>query len=271
MARLGKVAVWALIAVLLSACSDLIQTRGKTMTATTVSKTQLDTFAQTRTFFGHQSVGGNILSGVPRLYEDAGLAPPAVVETRYAPGGRGFLAHTHIGNNGDPVGKINDFTAVLDGGMADAVDVAVLKLCYVDITQTTDVDAIFAAYSSAIDRLAKTHPNLRLVYTTVPLTTEPSLKRRIKALLTGQPPTDPADNVARERYNTLVRERYSASGRLFDIALVESTTASAKRTTGEHEGRIYYALDRDLAADPGHLNETGSERAAEEFIRVVSG
>jgi hypothetical protein len=45
MARLGKAAVLALIAVLLSACSDLIQARGKTMTATTVSKTQLDTFA----------------------------------------------------------------------------------------------------------------------------------------------------------------------------------------------------------------------------------
>jgi ABC-type Fe3+/spermidine/putrescine transport system ATPase subunit len=271
MARLGKAAVLALIAVLLSACSDLIQTRGKTMTATTVSKTQLDTFAQTRTFFGHQSVGGNILSGVPMLYEDADLAPPEVVETRHALAGHGFLAHTFVGTNGDPVGKINDFTAVLDGGMADAVDVAVLKLCYVDITQTTDVDAIFAAYSSAMDRLAKTHPNLRIVYTTVPLTTEPSLKRRIKSLLTGRPPADPADNVARERYNTLVRERYGASGRLFDIARVESTTASAERTTGEYEGSTYYALDRDLAADPGHLNETGSERAAEEFVRVVSG
>jgi hypothetical protein len=46
--------------------------------------------------------------------------------------------------------------------------------------------------------------------------------------------------MARERYNTLVRERYGASGRLFDIARVESTTPSAERTTGEYEGRSYY-------------------------------
>jgi hypothetical protein len=97
------------------------------------------------------------------------------------------------------------------------------------------------------------------------------LKARIKSLLTRQLPSDPADNMARERYNTLVRERYGASGRLFDIARVESTTPSAERTTGEYEGRTYYALDRELAADPGHLNDTGAERVAEEFVRVVSG
>jgi hypothetical protein len=205
------------------------------------------------------------------LYEDAELAPPAVVETRQPPGGSGFLAHAFVGVNGDPIGKINDFTAILDSGMADAVDVAVLKLCYVDVTQASDVDAIFAAYSSAMDRLAKAHPNLRLVYTTVPLTTELSLKRRIKSLVTGRPPSDPADNAARERYNTLVREHYGASGRLFDIARVESTTASAERTTGQYEGTTYYALDRELAADPGHVNNIGAERAAEEFVRVVGG
>jgi hypothetical protein len=30
-------------------------------------------------------------------------------------------------------------------------------------------------------------------------------------------------------------------------------------------------LDRDLVADAGHLNDTVAERAAEEFVRVVSG
>ncbi|HSN43537.1 MAG TPA: hypothetical protein VLR88_05715, partial [Propionibacteriaceae bacterium] len=64
------------------------------------------------------------------------------------PGGMSepVLAHAHVGTNGDPLGRINDFDARLRGGLGDQVDVAAMRLRDLDITAATDVSAVFARY-----------------------------------------------------------------------------------------------------------------------------
>lgn len=121
-----------------------------------------------------------VLSGVGELYAAHDLAAPAMVQVGVGDTppattpGVGAVVHTEIGVNGDPLGKLANFAAMLRGGMAAKVDVAVLKFCFTDITAGTDVDAVFAAYSTTIDELRREFPAVRILAATVPLEIAPS-------------------------------------------------------------------------------------------------
>lgn len=236
--------------------------------ATTPTSEELATFAGTRIFFGHQSVGSNIIAGTESLF--SGNEDLTVVETREeVPAEGGFLVHAHVGVNGDPFGKFDDFASIIDGPMGSSVDVALIKLCYVDVTASTDVQAVFEAYTELMTRLEAEHADVTFVYTTVPLTTDRGWKQTVKAWLGRDDQMGPADNVARQQYNELIRERYGDTGRLFDIAAVESTMDDDP-TLRSLDGQSYYVLHGGLAADPGHLNDPGSRVAATELIRVIA-
>ena len=231
----------------------------------------LQSFATTRVFFGHQSVGGNVIDGLAPTFAAAGLPAPSIIEARESgDGSSGALLHAHVGANGDPLGKIRDFNDLMNGSLGDNVDVALMKLCYVDVVAGTDVDAVFAAYAATMAELEAKHPSVRFLYTTVPLSTDRGWKSIVKSWIGRDDQMGPADNLARERYNQLVRARYGSSGRLFDIAGIEATMRDAP-TQRTADGSTYYVLNAALAADPGHLNELGSRLAAAELIRIVAG
>ncbi|WP_159501563.1 hypothetical protein [Microbacterium sp. 18062] len=234
---------------------------------------ELEAAARTRVLFGHQSVGGNVLDGVDALYEAEGVAAPPVTEVHAD--GRGaldddaFLAHAHVGVNGDPFTKLDDLARLVDGPLGDGVDLALVKFCYLDVTAPTDVQALFDEYVHVVEGLERRKPGIRFLHATVPLTTDRSWRASLKAVLGDDDQAGPADNIARYRYNELVRERYADSGRLFDIAAVEATLAQHPTIRSE-DGVEYFVLNRALAADAGHLNELGSAEAAAELVRVVA-
>lgn len=235
------------------------------------SPEEVTSFSHVRVFFGHQSVGSNVISGIQANFSQAANRDLAVVESRgEIPLTGGVLAHAHLGTNGDPRSKFEDFEAVLDGQLGDNVDVAALKLCYADVTAGTDVKKVFDEYVAMMARLEAGHPQVRFIYTTVPLSTDQSWKQVVKSWIGRDDQMGPADNLAREQYNQLVRQHYGETGRLFDIAAIESTmsTAPMVRTL---DGAEYFVLHAGLAADPGHLNEVGSRVAGTEFMRVVVG
>ncbi|AXE38695.1 hypothetical protein [Acidipropionibacterium virtanenii] len=230
----------------------------------------LTSFAGRRIFFGHQSVGANIIDGLGSVYPSRATVAPAVIETRTDPGRKGgYLAHAQMGTNGDPIGKLADFESVLNGSMGGAIDVAILKLCYIDVTADTDVEALFKKYTETMARLEAAHPGVTFIYTTVPLTTERGWKQTVKSWIGRGDEAGPADNLARQRYNELIRQRYGATGRLFDIAAIEATMDSSP-TSRTRDGRTYYVLHRGLAADPGHLNGLGSRVAAARLVTLVA-
>lgn len=234
-----------------------------------VSAEELEQVTRTRVFFGHQSVGANVLDGVPAVFTAHGVATPAVLESRTAPArAGGSITHALIGTNEDPLGKIKDFDSIMRGGMAEQVDVAMMKLCYIDIRSDSDVDALFTAYRDTLAALQGDYPGVRFVAVTVPLTTEPSVKTRVKSLVKRDDRFGRAENVRRERLNALLRREYG-DGRLFDIAAVESTAPDGSRSRGSHQGEDYYSLYGGYAADLGHVNEDGARRAATAWLRVV--
>jgi hypothetical protein len=235
-----------------------------------ISAANLEKVARTRVFFGHQSVGMNILDGVRAVFADHSVQAPPIEERRTAPdAGGGFISHALIGENTKPLQKIQEFDAVIRNGMGQQVDVAVLKLCFIDVTPGTDVDALFATYRDTMAALEKDFPHVAFVKTTVPLTTEPGRLSKVKQWLSGNDGYGAAANAARERLNELIRKEYEGD-RLFDVAAVESTAPDGSRVSGRYQGQPYFALYGGYASDSGHLNADGSRRAATAWLAAIA-
>jgi hypothetical protein len=237
--------------------------------ASSVTAEQLVAASRAKVFFGHQSVGENIIEAIPRVYAEHGVPVPTIVEDQPAPGDRGFFAHAFIGENTKPETKIADFDRQLRGGIGRQVDIAFMKLCYVDVSASTDVDALFTRYRTAMAALERDFPNVIFLHVTAPLTTTPSgVKAKIKTAL-GQGDASAAENVVRERLNALIRHAYPAD-RVFDLAAVESTAPDGMRVSGTSDDKDFFALYDGYSSDGGHLNAAGADRAATALLSLMA-
>jgi hypothetical protein len=223
-----------------------------------------------RIFFGHQSVGMNVLDGIPDVYAAHGLTAPMIAEGDAQAGeGGGFISHAFIGENEKPWLKIQDFDARLRSGVARQVDVALMKLCYIDITASTDVGALFARYRETVSALERDFPQVVFVHVTVPLMTEQRQLSKLKSRVTGNTRYGAAENAARERFNDLFRQNY-VGGYLFDLAAIESTAPDGSRAVSTYRGQRYYHLYEGYASDSGHLNREGARGAAIAWLHAVA-
>jgi hypothetical protein len=242
--------------------------------ASAIATEDLNAVARTRVFFGHQSIGMNVLDAVPGVYADHGVSAPPIEQGRAEPGPNGgFIAHQFIGENHKPLLKLDDFDATMHGGMGRQVDVALMKFCSVDITTSTDVDALFARYRDTMGALERDFPNVTFIHMTVPLYTEQGLfgklKTRLKTLLGRSDMNGQPANVARERLNALIRSEY-AGRHFFDLAAIESTKPDGTRVSGRYDNQGYFALYDGYASDQIHLNAVGSKIAATAFLDAIA-
>ncbi|NLE97390.1 MAG: hypothetical protein GX596_05300 [Propionibacterium sp.] len=223
-----------------------------------VTDEELEQAADQRVFFGHMSVGNNIMSGMRQIYSEHGVAAPGFVQAEIGevPAvGEGAFVHTLIGENRHPYRKLDNFEAMVRGGLGDQVDVALVKFCYIDVRWNSDVDHLFNEYKQTMDALEADYPNVRFVHVTAPLTTGPyGIKDHVKQVVGRD------DNANRERYNAHMREAYG-EGRLLDLAQLEGTAPD-----GTVKGELYGGYSSDGA----HLNETGASLAAVEFVRMLN-
>lgn len=224
--------------------------------AATISAEELTQVASLNVLFGHQSVGRNILDGVSAVYAANQVAGPPITELVDGSGSPGTgIAHAAIGKNGDPLGKLVAFDTLLRSGAAAGIDVAFLKLCYVDIRWNTDVEALFAEYVRTFDALERDFPDIEFIHVTTPLTTGPAnLKDQVKVLIGRN------DNIARERYNDKLREHYGDDA-VFDLAAVEGTAPD-----GSRRGTLY----QGYSSDGAHLNPEGSAAVATSLLRMLA-
>jgi hypothetical protein len=210
--------------------------------------------ARVRVFFGHQSVGWNLIDALPGVYAEYGAPAPTVVEGKQAAGSAGSFLHAQMGRNTDPRSKIDEFAAVIRGGVGDRVDVALLKFCYVDFSADTDAEALFATYRATMDALQRDYPDVVFLHVTAPLMTEDN---------------SAAENMVRQRYNEALRSAYPADV-VFDLAAVESTAPDGARVSGRHHGATYYALYDGYSDDGGHLDAEGAARADAALIATIA-
>ncbi|MGZ8906823.1 MAG: hypothetical protein ACXW1U_14015, partial [Methylobacter sp.] len=208
--------VIVLAALLLSACDESKHEVKSMVTLTKNKMSDWQVLKKKRIVFGHQSVGHNLLEGLERLASRDGI-PINISEQRLAPEKPG-ISHFLIGKNGDPVSKMEDFASVIEDHSSKGADVALMKLCYVDFNAITDGRQIANNYIANLDSLAQRHPGTIFVAVTAPLMeVQTGPKAWIKRLI-GKQPNGHMDNARRAEFNTLLRERYLATGRLFDLA-----------------------------------------------------
>ncbi len=224
-------------------------------------------------YFGHQSVGNNIMEGVRAvLAENPGIRL-TVVEGKgdAAAGGAGVFVHEAVGKNKYPETKLQDFAARLSEGAGKGADIAFVKFCYVDVVPGTDVAALFAEYKGRMAEIRKRHPGTTIVHVTVPLVTEPpTLKNAVKKLL-GRGGGSCGENEVKNRYNELLLAEFGGREPVFDLARLESTKGDGTRVTCSKDGKVLYCLNPEYTDDGGHLNAAGRKAVASELLVLLAG
>ena len=223
-----------------------------------------------RVYFGHQSVGGNVLAGLDDLQRSLKGPVIRVGEIGAVDGqdGHGILLHTAIGKNEDPVAKCQDFRSVL-GRLQGNVDVALFKFCYIDFSDQSDVDEVFSTYARTMDDMKQQYPDVTFIHVTAPLRTVDRGPGVWAREMLGRPNRQKIANVRRNEFNRLVRERYAADP-IFDLAAVMSTYPDGRRETFTWGGQEYYSLVPAYTYDGGHLNEVGRSYAAAGLVRSIA-
>jgi len=232
-------------------------------------KADLESVSRRRILFGHQSVGKNIIDGLAQLASSEGITL-RIVEAVAGPIAPGTFAHVFVAENGHPDQKLESFQRSVDALTGPDVDIALVKFCYVDFTEGTDVATLFARYQDVLGRLRTAHPGTTFVHVTAPLTTVQSGPKALAKRLLGRAPYGTVENVRREQFNALLRQAYRGREPIFDLARVESTAPDRKVQTVEWKGKVAPSLCPAYTDDGGHLNREGQRRAARELLSVLA-
>ena len=267
--------IWKLLLIipffLIVACSggDEMQTPKATYkNLSDIPDSAWEELSKKKIYFGHQSVGFNIIDGIQDLMKEYPKIKLNIVETSDPKDfGSGIFAHSRVGKNTEPATKTAEFSSFLEQGIAKQADAAALKFCYVDVTSTSDVQKVFDDYVQTVEAVKAKNPNLTVIHFTVPLTKiQKPWKLLIKKVLGKEDVGKKTDNVKRNQYNNLLIAKYKGNAPVFDIAAIESTKPDGSRNTFEYEGKPYYFMVPEYTDDGGHLNEAGRKRVAAEFL-----
>ena len=237
-----------------------------------VPKSKWETLSQKRIFFGHQSVGYNIIDGIKDIIRVHPYIKLKIIETDNPDDFNvPIFAHTRVGKNTDPVSKCDAFVDFLEKGIGDKVDIAFFKFCYVDITAKSDIEKIFSYYRQTLQHLKEKYPKITFIHCTVPLkVSKTTLKTKIKLLIGKKDIWEYDDNIKRNQFNKMLKNEYKNKEPIFDLALIESTFPDGTRCSFSKEGNTYYCLVPAYTYDGGHLNELGRKTVAEQLLILLA-
>jgi len=228
--------------------------------------------SQKKIYFGHQSVGNNIIDGIKDITRDNPQIKLNIVETEdpqnfIAP----IFAHSPIGKNMDPASKSADFSEKIAQNLGSKLDIAFFKFCYIDITASTDAEKVFTGYQNSTAQTKKSFPKVTVVHLTTPLRViQASGPRTWLKTIIGRPIGGYKDNMKREQFNAMLRNEYTGKEPIFDLAAIESTNPDGSRFSFTQGGKTGYALVPEYTDDGGHLNERGRRLVAEQLLIFLS-
>ena len=236
-----------------------------------VTPEQWAALSSRRLFFGHQSVGRNMLAGVRTILEEnpairltlANAENPGEVEGP-------ALIEANIGRNRQPATKADAFESVLETGFgSEPGAVAMYKYCYIDIQPETDPDELFEDYVSRTEAIEARYPDLTLVHITLPLVVTPTGPMESINNFLGRD-TQTKLNLKRNHFNERMRAKYGGTDPLFDLAAIESLKSDGTRSHTVYRGQKVYRMAPEWTSDGGHLNEAGQRRVAEQFLSFLA-
>jgi hypothetical protein len=256
-------------AMLNSACTDSHKTGDVKMNDEVIAH-DLKEIGGMKIYFGHQSVGANILDGIRDLQSGRTDVRLNMVNLGDRPVLSGpYFAESLVGKNGKPDSKCDAFGKHVEELARDSLDVALLKFCYVDFKKGTDVPAVLAIYRSMVDSLRKKAPHVTFVHVTVPLTVRTAGWKKILKRVLGREETSDIENGKRNEFNEMLRRQYSGEP-VFDLAAIESTYPDGARENFSVNGKPVYTLIRGFTDDGAHLNKAGRDVAARELVHLLA-
>ena len=214
-------------------------------------------------YFGHQSVGYNIVDGIKLHLNDTirlKIKNSKLSKSDQNP----VFAHAQNGKNGDPKSKINDFVNNIRNGIGSKANVAGFKFCYVDIDADTNVEEVFQYYTEKIDGLSSEFPELTIMHFSAPLRPiQKGIKAKIKTILGKSIGIE--DNFQRKKFNTMMADYYGGKS-FFDLAKIESTYENGDREFSLYNNEKVYSMIRSYTYDWGHLSEKGKDIVGKQFL-----
>jgi hypothetical protein len=263
--------------VVLLTSGDRIQVEGaerQMITIDSITDEQWQKLAGKRVFFGHKSVGYNILEGVDDIVRENPKIQLKIFDLERSqsidqPG----IYHKQIGRNTRPLSKLKAFRKEMESSADRPFDIALMKFCYVDLVDGDDPEALFEQYQTTMSEVENLFPETTIIHSTVPIeAVNPNLKRvvkeRIKSLI-GRPGVV-EKNWVRQRYNDSLRATYEAGAWVFDIALAEASAPDGTVSFTTRESQKVFLMDGRYSTDGGHLNDVGRRRVAEQFLVVLA-
>jgi hypothetical protein len=230
----------------------------------------IEKVADLKIYFGHRSVGNNILGGVEQWEKETGVQLKKVESKDFSTVGDASLVHFRVGSNSDPRSKIDDFVTLVEQIPQEGAPVAFFKLCYVDITRETDIDPLFAYYKEKMLYLKDNYPNIRFMVSTVPLMgLQKGLKATVKKIL-GRQATGVLGNIKRNEFNEQLIKEFKGVLPVFDLGGIESTRPDGTIETYSFKGNEYACMYKDYTYDYGHLTEFGSKTLSYNLLAFLA-
>lgn len=266
-----------IIAVITSTgCGDTtMKTMPSRFQTDTIQEEEWNSLSVKKIYFGHQSVGYNIIDGIRDLMKINHKIKLNIQETvdlsNYQ---NGVFAHSQNGENGNPQSKINSFALTMRTSMGKHADIAFFKFCYVDFNENTDVKYVFDHYKKAMNELKIKYPGTVFLHATVPLTTEEEflgvidrVKDIIKKIIgrTTYAEKIALSNIKRNEYNVLLLKEYG-KGSVIDVAAYESIGPDGQQYLSINSGPEHPTMAPANTFDGGHLNEKGRILVADKFL-----
>lgn len=270
-----KVSLSKILLVLIASVPFIISCGGEKMAANSpdvnmlkeISDSAWDELSKQKIYFGHQSVGNNIIMGLQDVIKDNPQVKLSIVETSNPDLFKTPLfAHSRVGKNEDPLSKNRAFAEVVENGIGGKADFAFFKYCYIDIPRDADVEKLFNDYKQTMMILKTRYPDTTFIHVTVPLTIVQTGPKVLIKRIIGRPIGGYDENIKRNEFNMLLRKEYESKEPIFDLAEAESVHPDGRKQTFENGGKTYAALIPGYSYDGRHLNESGRRIVAEKLL-----
>ncbi len=232
-----------------------------------IKASQWDNLSGKRIFFGHQSVGGNIVMGISDVLDSNKDIKLVILESD-KPGDLkpGVFEHALIGLNKKPLSKIEAFSELIKTGTGKNSDIAFFKFCYVDIDKSTDVESLFDTYQKTMSELKAEYPDVTFIHVTVPVVrqADKNIKYRIKKLIGRE--TGDSNHIARNKFNEILVSFYQGKEPVFDLARLEAVSPEKNLCYFNDNGKKIMTLCPEYTDDGGHLNDIGRRYIAGQLL-----
>ena len=228
-----------------------------------------DQLSKQRIYFGHQSVGYNMMDGIEIILKENQNIKLLIKKGKDPDFFKlPVFAHDNNGSNRDTKAKIDDFCNTLEDGLGNVVDIAGFKFCYVDINNDSDIKGIFEYYKMKMNEISLKFPKVKIIHFTVPIKSLQAGPKGFLKKLLGKD-IGIKDNIARQQFNELIINEYKDQ-LVFDLAKAESTYSDGSREYSEVDSKKIFTMIPAYTNDGGHLSKKGKLIIGGEFLMYLA-